>query len=485
MKNRSLAVNASLAVIDQFVAVLAPLITFPYVSRILQANHLGAYNFSSSIIEYFMMIAFAGMSAYSIRTGSALREDKIRLKAFADQVFTIDTLRSVVSYLLFFPVLAISARLSPYKALLLIQSTAIVCTLFSVQWVYFIFEDFLYITVRNTVVRAVSILLIFLFVKTEADLIKYALILMSANVVTAGINYFHSKKFIKVKLTRHPGIRRHFKSIGIFFANSIASTIYLSSDYTMLGLMCNDSAVGNYTVASKIYFIAKSVINSASGSAIPRISYLAETNRAEMNLMVGKMLRSVIFICLPAATGMCLIHKDIVHLVAGSGYDEAKLPLLILSVSLALAVISKVLLDVVLISLKKEKLVLYTSVASAIVNLGLNFYLIPKWGPAGAAATTLAAEFVVFVMGINYCRKDMAGVEFKKTLLHTLIGVAVMAAAFSMLQPCLSTSALVLRILVEVMVCASIYFLVERILKEEAFFYFSSRISRHTRLSKD
>lgn len=176
MKIRSIKVNAILSMIKQVCAIIFPLITIPYVSRILEADNYGKINFSSSIISYFILIAGLGISSYAIREGARIRDEKTTFTKFSNEIFSINILATVLSYILLVVVVFISTKLQQYKLLLFIQSFAIILNTLGADWINSVYEDYLYLSFRYILIQIISLIALFLFVHTPNDYVIYAII---------------------------------------------------------------------------------------------------------------------------------------------------------------------------------------------------------------------------------------------------------------------------------------------------------------------
>ena len=158
MKQRSLGLNAVLNGVKQCCSIVFPLITFPYISRVLGNDGYGKYSFSNSITNYFILLAALGIYTYAIREGAKIRDDQKEVDKFCSQVFSINVCSAVISLLLLGLVVFNSPKLSEYKAYIFIQSTAIIMTLLGTDWVNSIFEDYFYITARYIAVQCVCLI---------------------------------------------------------------------------------------------------------------------------------------------------------------------------------------------------------------------------------------------------------------------------------------------------------------------------------------
>ena len=184
MSEKSLKVNSILNVIKTISSILFPLITFPYISRVLQPAYVGKVNFGASFVSYFSLIASLGITTYAIRECSAVRGDKNKLGEIASQIFSINVYTTIIAYVMLGLSLIFFRELDSYRTLIIVQSTAILFTTWGTDWLNSAMEDFAYITIRTIAFQFLSLVLMFLLVKTPEDYIKYAatvaLIMVSA-----------------------------------------------------------------------------------------------------------------------------------------------------------------------------------------------------------------------------------------------------------------------------------------------------------------
>ena len=438
MKEKSLAKNAILNTIRTLMSMIFPLITYPYVTRILQVENLGKVNFSASIVNYFILLAGLGISTYAVREGARLRQDTNKLESFAGEIFTINVMSMLFSYAVFICCVAGIRSLHAYIPLIFIQSIGIIGPTIGVEWVYTIYEDYSYITIRTIIVQVVSMILLFCFVHKRSDYVIYAFILVFSSTAMYIFNYVHSKKYIKIRIVRTPHIKEHIRPIIVIFAMSVATTIYVNSDTTMLGVMSGDYYVGLYNVATKVYTIIKSLMAACILVSLPRLSnYIALQKIEEFNLKASEILNAFTALLLPTVIGMFMTAKDIIQILAGETYLEATIALKILSISLLFSILAVYFTNVILLPTKKEKQIMYATFASAIVNLLLNIVCISRWNQVGAAITTAIAEAVVMIWQIVvYMRAESKiGIQIEvKNILASLVGcgcIAIICAIIS------------------------------------------------------
>lgn len=422
-KKYQLATNAILNCLRACSNIFLPLISFPYLTRVLQVNNFGKVAFCSSIVSYFTLVANLGISNYSIREGASVREDKVRLSRFADEIFTIHITAAFIAYVLLAVFLLIWYSDESNKVIVAILSVNIICTALSFDWLPNVLEDFWFITIRVIGVQMLSLIAIFVFVKSQQDYIVYACIIGGTSILSAILNYCYAKKYIKISFVRKVNWKKHLKPILLLFANTLMITIYLQSDITMLGIFRGDYEVGLYKISVQIYSAIKTMLNAITVAVIPRMSlYLNDKRKDEYNRLGSSIIWCLAYLCLPAMIGLFFIAKNCIILIGGGEYISSVPALKILCFALAAAVFGNYFINAVLIVNRKEKKAFYATIISAMVNIILNLFFIPQFGFVGAAITTLIAEIVVMGFLIYFSRKLIKITLNHKVLLSMCIG---------------------------------------------------------------
>ena len=259
---KSIKLNVFLNVSRTFLSIVFPIITFPYITRILGVNNVGRLNYTASIINFFTLISSLGINSYAIREGAYFREDKMRLSVFSSEILTLNIITSFFSYslLLFFS--NTLPQVKHNRLLLILQGLSFVFSAFGIEWVNVIKEDYIYITIRSIVIQVISIVLLFFLVRDRNDILIYIGIQLFAQFLITACNFFYIKKNIKLSIVISKSLWTHLKKSLVFFSNAVAVTIYVSSDTVMLGWYCGDYYVGIYSVATKIYTILKLMLCS-------------------------------------------------------------------------------------------------------------------------------------------------------------------------------------------------------------------------------
>lgn len=417
---KSLKLNAFLNGLRSLLSVIFPLITFPYVSRVLSVNGIGKYNFSNSVISYFMLIAALGISNYAVREGAKYRNNKRKINQFANEVFTINACSAIVSYVCLFICLITFSKLHSYLICILIYSIQIGFSVISVDWLFTIYEDFVYITIRSILFQIISILLLFVFVRHSNDYLNYAAITVFSAVGSNVLNFYRAEKEHRIHLVFHFNWKKHMTPILILFAANVANLIYVNSDVTLLGLLKSNYVVGIYSVSSRIYTIIKSVLSAVLLVSVPRLALLYGNKEfSKYKILLSKLTNMLVLLVLPAMIGLIMLSKQVVLIIAGNHFLRSVMSLRILAVAYIFSILAWILSDCVLIPAKREKYLLYSMTISAVINIVFNIIMIPYWSENAAAISTVLSELAMFTINYHYAKDIVKEVFVSKDLLRT------------------------------------------------------------------
>ncbi len=408
MKQKSLKLNFIMNAILTMSSFIFPLITFPYVSRVLLETGTGRVSFATSLITYFTMIAQLGIPTYGIRACAKVRDNRQELTRTAHEILFINIIMSVVSYILLAFALAFVPRLHEDRTLYIIVSITIILSAIGMEWLYKALEQYTYITIRSVIFKFIALVGMFLLIHEENDYVMYGFITIFAGSASNVFNFINVHKYIDLKPIGNYNIKRHMKPVLVFFAMSCATTIYNNLDVVMLGFMKSDADVGYYNAAVKIKTILISIVTSLGTVLLPRASYYIEHSMLdEFKRVSEKALNFVFLLASPLALYFILYAKNGIYFLAGENYIGSVLPMQIIMPTLLLIGITNILGIQILVPLGKEITVLISEIAGAVVDIILNAILIPPYSSAGAALGTLAAEFVVLIVQYAALRKDV------------------------------------------------------------------------------
>ena len=439
MKRRSLGMNTGLNVIRTLLTMLFPVITFSHISNIFSVDTVGGYSFANGTAGYFIMFAALGISTYAVREGVAYRNDFVRMSEFGSQIFTINLVSTVIAYALLGISVFVVPKFAECRTLLLILSVNIILMTLGCDWVHMIYEDFLFITIRTIIIYLLALLLFFLLVQTPEDLYAYAWITVLATSGAQLLNIPARRKYCRILPTALGKTRHHLKPILILFANTVTTSLYVNSDLLILGFMRSDYEVGLYSVTVKIYMLFKALLGAAITVITPRLSALQqEVDPEAFAEAAGKILRTLVTVLLPVATGILFLDEPLILLISNEQYLGGLPSLHWLGGALVVSIIGWFMTACILIPAKQDGSVLKITMLAAALNVGLNLILIPMMGFVAAAITTLLSEGIACILGCVKARKIMN----LKNLFPIRFIIAVFAGCAGVAGMCLLTRAL-------------------------------------------
>lgn len=407
-----------------------PMITFPYASRVLSVDGYGKVSFATSVLTYFAMFAALGIPNYGIRACARVRDDKVKLSRTAQELMIINLITSAITYVAFFVSLIFVKRFQQDSTLLIINSASILLNTLGVTWLYSALEQYSYITVRNIACKIVSIILMFIFVHNPSDYVVYGAIAMVASGGSNLLNFLNLRKCIILKPLGNYHFKQHLKPILIFFATSVAISVYTNLDTVMLGFMTDDTQTGLYSASVKVKNLLTGVVSSLGNVLLPRLSlYVSNQESDKFYETLSKVLNFLLLISLPLTVYFIFYSRTSILLFSGAEYENATLPMQLLMPTVFLIAVSGLTGNQMLVPLGRERVVMTSVICGALVDFGLNWMFIPKWGAAGAAAATLVTEFVVLAVQLFFLRslawKVARGVRYRPIVVSLLAATAV------------------------------------------------------------
>ena len=395
----SIKVNFIMNTVLTMSSFVFPLITFPYITRVLLPEGTGKVAFAIALIQYFTMFAQLGIPTYGVRACAKVRDDREELTRVTHELLIITLTMSVVSYIALAASLIYIPRLHDERTLYIIVSASIFLTAIGMEWLYKALEKYTYIAIRSIVFKIAALIAMFMLVHTKDDYIVYGGIAIFAASASNVVNFINARKYIFWHSVGSYCFKRHFGAIAIFFAMSCATIIYTYVDELMLGFMTASIDVGYYDAAVKIKKVLVSVVTSLGVVILPRASYYVEHNRMDDFWDINKKALNFVFIIsVPIMTYFVIFAKEGILLLAGEAYKGAVIPMMIIMPTLLFIGLTNIMGIQILVPLDREKIVLYSVIVGALVDIIVNMILIPKYGAAGAATGTVVAEFVVLIV---------------------------------------------------------------------------------------
>lgn len=431
-KKSSLQKNAILNITYKLSSILFPLITYPYVSRILLADNIGKVSFFSSLTNYMMMVGSLGISTYGIRTIAKVRDNKKKLSVVTKELLSINlAVTCIVSLLLMISIIFIG-KFQKNLPLIFISLGQILIAPFSMEWLYAGLEQYEYIAKRSISIKIISLVLIFLFIHKKDDYIVYAAILALGYVGNYVCNFIYSRKFVNYNSKEKLQVRQHLKAVLILFASILAINIYTNVDTVMLGFINDDRSVGLYDIACKGKLVLLSLINAISTVLFPRLSYyLAENDICSYNKVLKKSISTIMGIAIPLSMFFIIEAKDVVIFLGGYDYEDAALCMQILMPILIISGFSNITGNQILLPHGKDISYMKAVISGAIVDVVLNLVFMPKYSLYGAAFATLMAEIVQMLLQLWQAKKFLeSNIDFLELFKITIACIAATTVTY-------------------------------------------------------
>ena len=405
-----------------------PLITFPYVSRILQASGLGKVGVATSIIVYFSMIAMMGIPTYGIKACAKIRDDSYKLTKTVYELLILNTIFLAFALTLLLLSVIFFDKLYIDKELYIILAFSMLFNVLGIEWLYKALEQYSYITIRSIFFKIASLILLFIFVKESNDILPYAMLTVLASVGAGILNFYNLRKIITLyKITfKQLEITKHIKPSFTFFLLTISITIYVNLDSVMLGFMTNDANVGYYSAAVKIKQILVSLVTSLGAVMLPRLAFYYEQKRFdEFKALVKDALDFILIVSLPLTIYFTLYAKDAILLLSGESFLASVEPMQIIMPTVFFIALSNLMGWQILVPMDREKQIVFSTIIGAVIGGIINFFAIPHLGVNGAAIANLCAECAVVIVQVVLLRKFIFPILAKINIWRMLMALLI------------------------------------------------------------
>ena len=427
---QSVKVNYILNLINTGTQMLFPLITFPYVCRVIEADGIGQINFFQSIISYISLFTCLGIPMYAIREIARDRSDVVQMNRTAMEILLLHSMLTLVGYAIVAILCLTVPQIQVNIPLFLILSLTIFFTAIGCEWFYQGIEDFKYITIRGLIIKTVSVVLLFIFVKSKTDLLYYGCYTVFGVLGGNIFNFFRLRKYIHREniIFSELHIKRHIKPVLKVFSFSVVTSIYLQLNTVLLGFLKNALAVGYFAAATKVMQMLLMMSSCLGSVMMPRASHLiAENKEDEFNRLIQKSYDFTLAIALPMTIGLIFCAPSLITALCGVKFEHSILPSQIIAPIILMVAISNVFGIQVLFPKGKINIVTLCCGIGAVADLILNLCLIPFFSYIGTSIAYLGAEVATTVSMYFIGRRYIPIIYFKKSHLTYALGCIVMA----------------------------------------------------------
>ncbi len=429
MKKQSIKKNFIFQILYQFIILVLPLITSPYLTRVLGGHNLGIYVFSYSIGYYFVIAAMLGIAKYGQRIIASRRNDENSLRKtfwslyYAHLIFSLVSLAAYLFFCLF---------QKDNKTIFFIQAIYVASALFDITWLFYGLENFKSVVIKNLFVKFTSTLLIFLFVKNPSDLWIYTLIMSCSffagqfSLLPQAIKLIHPVKIC------WNNMKEHFKPLFVLSVAVIAASLYTMFDKTLIGIFINEDNVAYYEYAYKIIQIPTSIIAVIGTVLFPRsCACYASGDIKGMKNYFKLAIIFTFFISIGSIFGLICVSDLFVELYYGSDFLPSSLILKTLTPLILIVMCGDIVRMQFLIPMKKDTAYILIAVFNAVLNLSISCILLPLIGVEGAVVGTISAELFGLIFQSIVCRKYIDWlIVIKYLLLFFMSGLVMIFAIF-------------------------------------------------------
>ena len=387
--------NFLMNVAYQLLSYVFPLVTVSYVSQCLGVTNIGTYSYTYSTVYLFMLLGMLGINNYGNREIARVRDDKQACSFIFFSIYKLHLLTvglASIGYVIY-----IQCIVSEYEKLFWLQAIYLFSAFLDVNWFYFGLEKFKLTITRNCIIKVASLILILFFVRTEADLDQYTVIMAGSTFLSQLYLILILHRYIvNVHTTLHDSLH-HLRGCCILFIPVLAFGIYRVMDKTMLGAMATVTELGYYENAERLINIPISIINALGTVMLPRMSYLLKNHSVESTKAIYASMKLALLLSCMMAAGIFLVSNDIVVVLFGYDFYKSGEIIRILSITILASAWANVIRTQYLIPSGKDTIYVISTIGGAVVNLLLNIVLIPKYGAYGACLGTIAAEYFVMI----------------------------------------------------------------------------------------
>ncbi len=396
--------NISLQTLYQIIITITPLITSPYLSRVLGADGLGIYSFTYSLISYFVLFSMLGFVNYGTRTIAMCKNMEEEKRSFFE-IYYLQLFCSLFSLIVFF---IFNLFIFAFKKYMLIHSLLILSCCFDVSWYFFGKQEFKTTVVRNIIIKALTIIMILTLVKDVSDLWIYILIMSLSNFMSSFILWSILLKNLKFQRINIKNSLKHFKAVFILFIPILAMSIYHIMDKTMLGMYSDSAQSGYYYNIDKLISIPLGILVGIGSVMLPRISSMMSNNIDLAKKSIKKSLKWITCISIAMAFGLSAIASDFIPIFFGNEFVKCINLVYLFSAVIIFKTISDIFRTQYLIPFKKENIFIKCVLIGALINLFINYMLINYFhlGAIGAIIATLITEFLVFILQYIFINKE-------------------------------------------------------------------------------
>ena len=403
--------------------LLLPLLTFPYLSRVLGANGLGICNFITSYGQNYIIIAALGLPIYGIREIAKVGNDQHKRSKIFFELLSLHLIVTTILLITYIISIFYYDELLEYKNIALLGGFLIFFNVFSVDWLFNGINNFKYITIRSLLIRFSSVLAIFLLVRKKDDYYIYFLINTITVFLTVLMDIYYARKFVnKPSVLSLAGVFSHAKPISVLGIYMVLTSIYSVLPLTLLGFFSTKASVGYFAGANKIVRLTISFFSSLTLVMIPKINQLSDNeNREEYIELIDKSLNFAVTFGLPISIGMMFLAEPLILILSGDNFQNSVPVIRIMSPIVFIVALAQVFVQLILSVHRKDNYMVKISILGMICGTLINVVFIPYFSEKATGYSQLTSELLVTVFSYYLSRRILNFVFPIKFLMINLV----------------------------------------------------------------
>jgi O-antigen/teichoic acid export membrane protein len=380
--------------------VAFPVITTPYVSRILGVENIGIVNFAVTYASYFALFVALGIPMYGMREIAKQNNNPEGRSQIFSELFVINLFSAIIFSLVYLVTIFSVPALSHNREFLLITGISVLFFPFNVDWFFSGREKFKMVTIRTLVAKVIALGGLFIFVRTRNDIIPYLILTVTANLSSQIWNFWYMLKTeVRFRL-KHLQIKKHLNAVIVLFASNIATSVYTMLGILLLGFMSDYTQVGYYTSANKVSKIILPIVTAISPVMIARINTIKKEKDSQKEILrlLNNSLGYMIMLAVPVTIGLIMIAPRFMPLFFGAEFIPATVSMQLLSLLIPIIGISNLFGIQILVAMGYERKLLISVLFGTVSNFCLNLLLIGRYGSLGASVASVISELMVMVV---------------------------------------------------------------------------------------
>ena len=445
--------NFAYQLVYQILSVVIPLVTTPYIARVLEAEGVGIYSYTYAIANYFVIFGKLGIDMYGNRLIAMQKGDKQKISQKFWDVFCVHLIFAGISLLLY-GILIIC--ISENRLILVIQGIYIISQLFNINWFYFGMEQFKITVTRNIIVKVITLICVFLFVKNINDIWKYTLITALGMAVGEAAMWLILPNYVSLCRPKWDEMKKHIKPLILFFIPVAASSIYTMMDKIFIKIFQDAEQVGYYENAEKIVSVGRTVTVALGTVALPRASRLVAERK--QNILADTVKESFlidIWFSIAFAYGIGAVAGDLVPIFLGDKFTDS-IPLVYMLIPcIPCWSIANVFRTQYVIPKQKDKIYVHSQIIAAVINFMFNLFCIPIMGTRGAVVGTVIAELIVCVMMVISSKEIINIMQYGGAFVYLNFAGSVMALCIKKIE--FSAMGTIYEMLLKIIIGGSVY----------------------------